>query len=64
VELEDLTRVPHVIPLLAEWHVREWQHLDPEWTVHAAAAELGVSTAAGVPHTVVAFVGDGRSRAR
>jgi monoamine oxidase/GNAT superfamily N-acetyltransferase len=61
VELEDLTRVPHVIPLLAEWHVREWQHLDPEWTVQAAAAELEVSTAAGVPHTVVAFVGDGRS---
>jgi monoamine oxidase/GNAT superfamily N-acetyltransferase len=50
-----------VIPVLAEWHVREWQRLYPEWTVDAATAELEATTADSVPYTIVAFDGSGRS---
>jgi GNAT superfamily N-acetyltransferase len=63
VELDDLARHRDVIPLLAAWHVREWQHLYPEWTVEAAIAELEATTSGAVPHTIVAFDGRGRSAA-
>jgi len=61
VELDDLTRHPEIVPLLAAWHVREWRHLYPEWTNEAAVAELGAMTSDGVPHTIVAFDGAGRA---
>src|SRR5688500_17337834 len=58
VELDDLARHRHVIPLLAEWHVRQWRHLYPHWTVEYAVAELEANVSDGIPHTIVALDGD------
>jgi GNAT superfamily N-acetyltransferase len=62
MELVDLTAAPEAIPLLAEWHVREWHHLYPQWSVDAAIAELEAMLAPqGLPRTIVAFAGAGRA---
>lgn len=57
--LEYLAQRPQFIPRLAAWHVREWQHLLPAWSVAEASAELATHTGRRVaPTTVIALIDD------
>lgn len=40
IHIVSLADHPHWISELARWHVAEWQHLYPGWTVQQAEAEL------------------------
>lgn len=61
VQIEELAHHLHLGPLLARWHVAEWQHLYPSWDVPTAEREFAEQSVAGqVPTTFVAFDGTGR----
>jgi len=60
----DVVEIAHhldLAPMLARWHVDEWQHLYRDWDYDSALAELHAMDVAGrVPTTWIAFAGAGR----
>lgn len=62
VEIAELAHHLELAPLLAAWHVAEWEHLYRGWDLAAAEAELrAMDTPGRIPTTWVAFDGPGRS---
>ncbi len=60
VQIAELADHPGLAPVLAGWHVAEWGHLYPGWTVEAAVGEFAAMVRPGViPTTFVAFDGAG-----
>ena len=61
----DLVEIAHhreLAPVLARWHVDEWQHLYRDWDYDAAVAEfLAMDTPGRVPTTWIAFADAGRT---
>ena len=58
VAVEPLSNHPGAVPMVAEWHFREWGHTDPGGSLEAWTAGMARQAGADeVPGTLIALVG-------
>jgi len=58
VVVEPLSNYPQAVPVVAEWHFREWGHTDPGGSLEAWTAGLARQAGADrIPGTLIALAG-------